>query len=317
MQKIAIYFTAVILFTGLFSCNKLDDDMDELSLHQDQNTTESVVAKSGSGINYVPDATWSTFYSSGSKIRVFRKGTSNTYVIAVDLEAGGQVIPYYEFSSGHSNATSSLPSPSFQLKRVNDMNLSSMGWAGVVNFGFYGHINQSSFLLKKNSQLISAGFGTYLSSEPQRRTIGINTSTKNATVFNGPGNNNSNHNNNSTGRVNLYNAANSAYSSFTHVITGLHPSPSIAPKTPNGNIGRTFVGVKQKNPMSGGPSFMYILVASSLKQQQAHDILVGFQCQSTDIVMFDGSGSSQFKLGSSVLIPSSDGRYVPTFLAIK
>ena len=316
MQKIAIYFTAVILFTGLFSCNKLDDDMDELSLHQDQNTTESVVAKSGSGIDYTPDATWSGVYSSGSKIRVFRKGTANTYVIAVDLEAGGQVIPYYEFSSG--GPSSSNPSPVFNRKLVQNFNMSSLGWFAVANFGFFDmDLNTSAFLLKKNSSLVTSGYGTYDEYEPTRRTVAINTSTKNATVFNGPGNNSNNNIHTPTGRINLYNATNSAYSSFNHVMTGLHPSPSIAPKTPNGSIGRTFVGVKQKNPMSGGPSIVYILVASSLKQQQAYDILTAFQCASSDIVMFDGSHSSQLNVGGNILVPSSGPRTVPTFLAIK
>lgn len=309
MQKIAI-LTVILSFTGMISCNKMSDDIDELSVHQDQNTTENVVPMSSSSytIDHTPGPAWSLAYSSGSKIRVFQHGSisNRTYVMAVDLQAGGQVIPYYEFASGNGNATYAKPSPSFQLKRVNDFNMASLGWFAVANFGFFGYTNQSSFLLRKNGTLVTAGFGTFSSSESQRRTITIAGSS--ATVYSGPGNNSGNY----------YTLANSLYTGATHAMTGLHPSPTIAPKTPNGSIGRTFVGVRQKTPgTNGGPAFVYVLTGEKLTQQQAYDMLIGFGCNSSEIVMFDGSGSTQLNVGGSVLVPSSDNRYVPTFLVIK
>jgi hypothetical protein len=67
----------------------------------------------------------------------------------VDLSTGAKVIPYYEFATGQSNATSTNPSPSFVTSTVNGFSLSSLGWFAVVNLGFFGNSGQSAFLLRK------------------------------------------------------------------------------------------------------------------------------------------------------------------------
>jgi hypothetical protein len=319
MKKMYFYLVMMILFTGFLSCEKSDQDL----VYQGQNDVESNDVESvvetrsiGSGIDLTPDNTWSTPYSSGNKIRIFRKGTSNTYVTAVDLSTGAKVIPYYEFASGQGNATSTNPSPSFTKSSVNSFSLSSLGWFSVVNLGFFGWTNQSSFLLRKNGTLVSCGYGTFDSGEDLRRTLVISGST--ATVYEGPGNNSSCTTSTSTGKSNLYNASNMLYTSATHVMTGLYPLGGS--KSPTSAIPRTFVGVRQKTPLTnGGPAYVYILASTAIKQQNAYDILVNFGCDGSEIVMFDGGGSTQIKVGSTVLIESSDSpdRAVPIFLVVK
>ncbi|MDR2540723.1 MAG: phosphodiester glycosidase family protein [Candidatus Peribacteria bacterium] len=315
MKKVFLYSIGVILFTFtvFLSCDRRDQDLE----NQGQSNVEGVIETRsiGSGINLTPDNTWSTPYSSGNKIKIFRKGTSNTYVIAVDLSTGAKVIPYYEFASGQSNATSTNPSPGFVKSVVNDFSLSSLGWFSVVNLGFFGWTNQSSFLLRKNGTLVSSGYGTFDSGEGPRRTLAISGST--ATVYEGPGNNSSCNTSTSAGKTNLYNVTSALYSSATYVMTGLHPLDA---NKGSGSVPRTFVGVRQKTPLTnGGPAYIYILVTTAMNQQTAYNTLVEFECDGSEIIMFDGGGSTQMKVGNSVLIESSDSpdRSVPIFLAIK
>lgn len=316
MKKVFLYLIAVIFFTFIvfLSCDRRDLDLE----NQDQSNTEGAIETRsiGSGINLTPDNTWSTSYSSGNKIKIFRKGTSNTYVIAVDLSTGAKIIPYYEFASGQGNATSVNPSPGFVKSVINDFSLSSLGWFSVVNLGFFGWTNQSSFLLRKNGTLVSGGYGTFDSTEGPRRTLAISGSM--ATVFEGPGNNSSCNTSTSTGKANLYNTANALYTSATYAMTGLHPLNANKDKTLNRP--RTFVGVRQKTPLThGGPAYIYILATTAMNQQTAYNTLVDFECDGSEIIMFDGGGSTQMKVGNTILIESSDSpnRPVPIFLAIK
>jgi hypothetical protein len=298
----------------------------------DSNANTNATTRSiGTGIDQVPDNTWSTVSSNGSKVRIFKKGSTSTYVIAVDLSTGAKVLPYYEFKSGHGNATTSNPDPRFEKMLVSTFNLSSLQWYAVTNFGFFGDRSDdastysntndhASFFLKKNGTLVTCGYGTYDSAEPQRRTLAIAGSA--AAVVNGPGNIAScvphyNSEVNTTWKVNLYNQIQSNYSSFSNIWVGLHPVN--AQKRPTENIGRTFVGVRQQTPLTnGGPVYIYILVAAALQQSQAYNFLQDFGCDASEIIMFDGSGSTQMNsVTSGVSLSSSDGRTVPLWLAVK
>jgi hypothetical protein len=336
IKKIVLSMKALCIFACVLSfssCSQDDVVVPAPVSEESSDVNSGVSTKSiGSGIDLVPDNTWDGVSSSGSdnKVRIFKKGSS-TYVIAVDLSTGAKVLPYYEFASGYSNATVSNPDPRFVKNTVSTFNLSSLQWYAVTNFGFFGdRTDQSgtysytndhaSFLLKKNGTVVSCGYGTYSAGEPQRSTLAIVGSA--AAVVDGPGNISAcvppyNSEVNTGWKANVYNQVQTNYNSFSNILVGLHPVN--ASKTPNALTGRTFVGVRQKTPLtSGGPVYLYILVAASLQQQQAYTILQGFGCDESDIVMFDGSGSTQMKsVTSEVFLPSSDNREVPLWLAVK
>ncbi|MDR3168631.1 MAG: phosphodiester glycosidase family protein [Candidatus Peribacteria bacterium] len=137
-------------------------------------------------------------------------------------------------------------------------------------------------------------------------------------MYEGPGDNNDCGISSSAQKANLYNATNALYTSATYVMTGLHPVLHTK-KSPTSSVPRTFVGVRQKIPLtSGGPAYVYILVSTAMQQQTAYDTLINFGCDGSEIIMFDGGGSTQMKVGTT-LIASSDSpdRPVPTFIVVK
>lgn len=320
MKYIKIFVIFFVSFVGMSACSKVDSYVEDNYIEQTDAITPIATRSVGSGIDLKPDNTWITLtqYSVGSKIRVFKENTSDvdTYVTAVDLSTGAKVVPYYEFQTGQTNATSTNPNPKFLGHLVSDFNMTSLGWYSVTNLGFFDGTKHLSFMLRKNGILVSSGYGTFLSSEPKRRTVAIYGTA--ATVYEGPGNNNSCNVNSSTGKANLYNATVNLYSSATHVMTGLHPT--LANKDSSLCRPRTFVGIRQHTPLTnGGPVYVYILTTTSMTQLDAYNRLIGFGCDGSEIVMFDGGGSTQMRIGSNTLIHSSSSPYreVPLFIVVK
>lgn len=287
-------------------------------------TTRSV----GSGIDLKPDASWSTVASSGSKIRIFKSGDSyrDTYVIAVDLSTGAKVAPYYELASGETTATSSNPDPRFKKFQLSYFNMSSLNWFAVTNLSFFGDRHtassgysytkdHSSFVLKKNGTIVSCGYGTYDAYEPNNKRVLIIQGSA-ATVISTSSTYTNCTSPNSGWESNLYNKVNTTYSGLDNVIMGLHPT--LANKSKYSSIGRTFLGVRQKNPLTnGGPAYVYILVSNQMTQAEAYATLQDFSCDASEIIMFDGSGSTRMKTASGITLSPTDGRSVPIWLAVK
>ena len=318
-MKVKFLFFLFVCFV-VVSCHKDND------IIQSPKTEISVSKKAKEvTVNDIPNG-WDIIESKGNKIAVLKHKNKAIYVIAVDLSKGAKVLPYYEFATGNTNATENNPDPCFQLKRISNFDLESLNWFAVSNLNFFGDRtpakNESyyysgdhmSFFLKKKGTIVSCGYGTYSSAEPQRRTILINGTS--ATVMEGPKNDNTCVSGYSSDwKTNLYQKSKEEFSSYQTVMVGLHPMK--ASKRPNSSIGRTFMGVKQKQPMCGSSSIIYLLIGKSLTQKVAYNSLLEFGCLEEDIVMFDGSGSSCFKTTLSTYVSSSDGRSVPGWVAIK
>ena len=238
-------------------------------------------------------------------IFLYRRGTANTYVVKVNLSYR-QIKAYYV-----QNGTSSGV-PLFNRYTASSFNLPSYNWYALVNASFFWLNNtptKLSFFLKKNGNVVAAGTSSYSSatSESPRKYFAIQNgqayigSAQWTTTLSG-----------TTPTTEAQMAADmDARLPYYDVFCGL--DPVLADKSKTSSLGRTMVGIN-----SSDPTRVYILVAKSLTQTAAYNYLVNdFGC--TEVVMFDGSYSSQFKFTDldNTGWGFSSTRPVPVFFAIK
>lgn len=248
--------------------------------------------------------------SNGSLVNgIFLYKRGNTYVIKVNLSKR-QIRAYYE-TSGTTNSKGALM---FNISKALNYNLSNYGWYALINASFFWfkyNPTPLSFYLRKDGKTIAAGTGSYASetsSDGPRKYFGIHN--RKAYIGNAqwtktlsgitP-----------TSETEMKQDMEKRLPRYNDIFCGL--DPLLNKKRWSESIGRTMVGINTANR-----NIVYILVSAGLIQKKAHDYLVDdFGCN--EVVMFDGSDSSQFKfldtdnLGWGVNL----GRSVPVFFAIK
>ena len=202
--------------------------------------------------------------------------------------------------------------PRFNRYKTTDFNLPSYNWYALINASFFwlnDNPTKLSFFLKKNGNVVAAGTSSYktVSEDGPRKYFAID----NGQAYIGDAQWTKTLSNTTPTTEAQMAADMNARLPYYDVFCGLDPVNANKSKT--SYIGRTMVGIN-----SSDPTRVYILVAKSLKQTTAYNYLVNdFGC--TDVVMFDGSYSSQFKFTDldNTGWGFSSTRAVPVFFAIK
>jgi hypothetical protein len=310
MKKINLFaLFSVLIIAGMCftSCNKDDETPMVMQTNQVKNffTRDSIAPVTRSISDWTGLDVRAADGGFVSGIFLYRRGTANTYVVKVNL-SHRQIKAYY-VQNGTSNGI-----PLFNRYTASSFNLPSYNWYALVNASFFW-LNDTptklSFFLKKNGSVIAAGTSSYktISEDGPRKYFAIDnnqayigdaqwTTTLSGTV--------------PTTESEMATDMNIRLP-YYDVFCGLDPVNANKNKT--SSIGRTMVGIN-----SSEPGIVYILVAKSLKQITAYNYLINdFGC--TDVVMFDGRYSSQFKFTDldNTGWGFSSTRAVPVFFAIK
>lgn len=240
---------------------------------------------------------------------LYKKDSEKTYVLKVNLSKR-QIRAYFE-SSGRNNETGA---PMFNLSRASSYNLSNYGWYALINASFFWlgyNPTPLSFYLRKDGKTIAAGTGSYAPESSQdgyRKYFSIHNgkayigSAQWTTTLSGSA---------PSSEEEMKKDMEKRLPKHRDIFCGL--DPVLNNKGFKDPKGRTMVGIN-----SASPNIVYILVATSLSQEKANDYLVqDFGCD--EVVMFDGSASSQFNfLDTDKLRWKVDlKRPVPVFFAIK
>lgn len=240
-------------------------------------------------------------------IFLYKRGSADTYVVKVNLSYR-QIKAYY-VQNGTESGTGF---PRFNRYKTTDFNLPSYNWYALINASFFwlnDNPTKLSFFLKKNGNVVAAGTSSYktVSEDGPRKYFAID----NGQAYIGDAQWTKTLSNTTPTTEAQMAADMNARLPYYDVFCGLDPVNANKSKT--SYIGRTMVGIN-----SSDPTRVYILVAKSLKQTTAYNYLVNdFGC--TDVVMFDGSYSSQFKFTDldNTGWGFSSTRAVPVFFAIK
>jgi hypothetical protein len=245
----------------------------------------------------------------GTGVMLFKKQSESTYVFEVELTQGRKIKAYYELANGVAQATASTPLPLFDRRTTQSFTLSNYDWLAAINASFFSASDDPTslaFFLKKDGTIISTGYSSHsnATSEKPRKYFAINYSGNNGSAFIGGAQWTSY----LTGNTSAYSDMQERFQSFQNVFVGL--DPLMNEKQPNSSIPRTMVGIS-----SQGGSTVYILVASAKQQAEANSILTNiFGC--SNVVMFDGGGSTQFKsINANYYLNAS--RTLPVIFAIK
>jgi hypothetical protein len=306
---------AIVMMACVFMCLSVSScTQDEVVLPAE----EEVVENSGSPITRVLDYTplyWDDIQLS-TGVMLFKKQNESTYVFEVDLSQGKQIKAYFEFANGYTNASTTIPYPYFERMFASQYNLSSYNWIALINSSFFeltADPTRSPFFLKKNGTIVSIGHSSYTNSslDSPRKYFAVNYSGTNGAAYIGSAQWTSSLNGTNGGNLTnsvVFNDMTQRFQSYQDVFVGL--DPLLNNKGIDASRRRTMVGIN-----SQGGNTVYILVALGETQTEAVDILEDiFSC--SDIVMFDGSDSSQFKTINSNYATASS-RDVPVFFAIK
>lgn len=306
MKKIIVSIVFTCIMVSFLSCSNEDFVL------QPQVSEATIVSNGPLKVTAVVDPLakptgWSQLYSA-TAAKCFKKDNTNTYVVAINLKNGqASVKPLYNTPTP-SLASSTSPNPVFQTGNV-------LYWQGkdqtafaVANCAFFNGPNASSqpitgegtttlpFVLKRFGSIVASGYNLLTESNQRYLTLGLSASGYG--YYSQIGDNGSIAN---TG--NLFTTSQNYYQNKGNtIIGGLHPIN--ANKDATASIGRTMVGIKDCDG-DGYKEALYILVASSETQSNAYNLLKNaFLCD--QVVMFDGSGSSQLISKQQELVVSSD-----------
>jgi hypothetical protein len=262
-------------------------------------STEGIPVPQASLVPSLP-ASWTSVQTGNGvvlgKRTYIRSGVSYTdYVQLVDLSAGASI----QLRQGSGNLASNVnPSPTFTRRSLSFANSSSWYWAtyattntfSMTNLQFFNFSNGSlAFPLKANGTIITCGYGN---NEPlSKRKLGINgTAIVVADYLN---------------TSNDYNTVSSNLVSPL-VIVGLNPD---VPKNPTSLTGRTYIGYKN--------STLVIYASRAAQQAQVKTIMMGeFGINASNMLMFDGSGSTQLMCKGIKYITSPDSRPIPSVIEV-
>ncbi len=241
---------------------------------------------------------WSMIESE-TGINLFEK--NNRYVQEIDLSEGA----YITLKQGtNSIGNTNNPSPAFRRKTLNwywqNKASNTVAATNCQFFNLDGDLTDEvdaflSFPIKDNSTVISAGSHNNQESGNKLK-FGIDITSQQAWIasYNYDGNN--------------YNTASNNLLSPL-VIVGFHPTN--VDKWKYFSTGRTMVGIKDSDG-DGKKEKVYIITGKGT-QFTIKDILEDdFGC--TDVMMLDGSGSSQMTFNGTEYFPSSDDRTIPSVM---
>ena len=305
-------FAVLMVVVGVFftSCDKLMDEpvapvvSNEMKNDESLSTVQTRALSDWTGKD-VKEANGSLV----DGIFLYKRGNKDTYVIKVNLSKR-QIRPYYD-PSGTTNSTGA---PMFNISKASNYNLSNYGWYALINASFFWFKYDPtplSFYLRKDGKTIAAGTGSYASGtsdDGPRKYFGIHNrkayigSAQWTKTLSGI---------TPTSETEMKQDMEKRLPRYNDIFCGL--DPLLNKKRWSESIGRTMVGINTANR-----NIVYILVSAGLIQEKAHDYLVDdFGCN--EVVMFDGSDSSQFKFldtdGSNWHVDLN--RPVPVFFAIK
>lgn len=120
-------------------------------------------------------------------------------------------------------------------------------------------------------------------------------------------------------RVKVRQYSQSDFNSSNQLIVGFEPYYSKPERgfRVSDHIGRTFAGVRngETTPLNGEHEFFIVVVSKSASTEKMRDILSKWMVNSNHMVMFDGSGSSQYKYKGETF--RGDGRYIPAVFGFR
>lgn len=221
--------------------------------------------------------------------------SSTDYVQLVDLAAGATI----KLRQGNKAiATPALPSPAYPFQKLASASAPSWYWDThksaksftMTNLQFFNFKNGTlSFPLKDRGTIISCGSANQ---EPNaKRKLGIKGSTIIVADY--------------KTTQNTYNMVAANLISPT-VIVGLHPD---TPKFPSALIGRTYLACQNTT--------LLIYATSRANQAQARSVLTSeFAINDANIIMMDGSGSTQLICRGTNYINSMDNRSIPSIIEV-
>lgn len=322
-----IFFYLLVVCGLFFSCDK--KEFTDMSVSSDVSTSTEenrAIAKSSQAYLFaqkqlgIAPSGW-TNVKNGKAVALYKRDQGSTvYVTELDLSRGAVLTSYYQYKDKNiSAATQKTPSPSFVANPVSKFSdkMTKYGWFMVCNLNFFGNGYQSAHILKKGGTIVTCGYAGYKEKSFSKRYLNIYSSY--ATIEDGPSANTT-----VVSNSDLYKSTASFYSAY-NVMGGLYPLKSDseynyssafgADKRAEANIGRTMVGIKSRYS-GANKSLVYVLVAESLTQDAAY-LILKTEFKVDQVIMFDGSGSSQMVTQDSSYSLSGDERNVATYLVVK
>jgi hypothetical protein len=303
-KKFLIFSSALLLiFVGVLftSCEKSDIVSDQLVLEKSPLLVQNNSSSSMQRVAADP-SDWTLIVDYGSHgFKLFQKGSD--YVQKINLDAGAYIRIR---CSTPAQSNSSLPSsPLFYRRSLQTFwDYRPTNTMSVTNGPFFWYDNTPggtsavaiSYPIKYQGTILSTGSSNQ-EFPGNKLKIGIDTNTKEAWI--------ASYNNTSNDPTIV---ANNLQSPTAFV--GLHPVN--VSKNKYALLNRTMIGIKDQNG-DGKNEVIYILTANFSMQSMALNILKTFGCSDSNIIMFDGSGSSQMICGAYSFL-SSDARNVPCVL---
>lgn len=237
----------------------------------------------GTGNMPVAPSGWSLKENS-SNVRIYQKGTGQTYVQVVDIKGGGKI----RFT--HPGINPGTP-PTFYRYTLDDLWYflpynSKLTLNSMVNGQFFDNSTNPtilSFGVRSNSSLLTLGITEAVTKKQIEFYDGsgvyvgaVNTSR----LTNGPAQN---------------------------IVVVLDPSVD---KSANSSLGRLYMCSKV-NPAAGASPSQWLVILSTQSQTQATTLanITSWGCDINSIVMFDGSGSSQLKTVGGIRMYGSNGYF--------
>lgn len=312
ITKKLVYLAATIfaVVALMSSCNKSFNEPIARVINDEMQNDE---ASSKGGTRALSDWTGKDIKEANGSlvpgIFLYKRGTEEVYVIKVNLSKR-QIRAYYKTSG----KTNSKGAPMFNLSRASAYDLPNYHWYALINASFFWlgyNPTPLSFYLRKDGKTIAAGTGSYASEDSHdgpRKYFAIHK--KKAYIGNAQWTKTLSGNIPDT-EDEMKQDMEKRLPKYSDIFCGL--DPVLNNKGFTAKKGRTMVGIN-----SSQRNIVYILVAASLSQKDANKYLVSdFGCN--EVVMFDGSDSSQFKfLDTDGLDWNVDlNRSVPVFFAIK
>lgn len=307
MKKLLFHLSLLLL---IFSCSKNDHDQNQIP--DSQNSAADTLAVEDRVCNlFLLPSGWS-IQNSGNDVRCFKRSTTrnNTsvtvYVLAVNLKNGAKCSPVYNVPTP-ANASSSNISPTFYKGDILYWWGNNSGYFGMANTLFFDFSStgnawcsqaQLAYGLKQSTNLRSCDYGNK-DAFPKRKLNLFSTYATIEELANPPSNYTD---------AQVYNYIVQQFTGTT-VVAGLHPIN--ASKSPNDYVGRTMVGIKDCDG-DGFKEGLYILTTRYAKQQEAYNILsTEFSCD--QVIMLDGSGSTQMVCQGTEYVKSTDYDYWPAY----
>lgn len=254
----------------------------------------SVCLAFGTGNMPSVPAGW-TLKEAGINVRVYQKGTEQVYAQVVDIKGGGKIRFIQTVSSNVGNKTFT--------RQTLDQWWSSYSGSKVtmINGQFFDNAvtpTPFSFGVRANGSLLTYGSDT--SVVPKKQVEFYDNTGVLVTSWN--------------------NARLNGGSSAQNIIVGLDPSFD---KQSGWSIGRTYVCSKVNPVGPTSPSQWFVIVSAQGSTQPG--ILANINswgCDAGSVVMFDGSGSTQFKTAAGIRMNGygapfwTENRPIPQTLAI-